>query len=534
MIQNRFNAVSDDFVETEGAQSRIAQWAKIDDDLPELITLKGGAKLDPRPMKWSFMVNVAHVSMNFESLPVQVSPLVLSLKRVLINALEENSPKYAANLFEAFRHFAVVLVEISREPISEITEWHVSNYIGKYALEDKLGRVGQLSALIGRWSDLQYCGLSEQAVRLLAKTKKKGNVKGEAVRTLDPVKGPLTDYELQQLISALNSAFASKQIDEQFFHLTWLAIHTGQRVSQYCALKVKDLARKVDEFGDVSYEISIPKAKQRGEVIRDSFLTRRLIVQFGESLWNYAQNVMFDFPKLKGDAPLFPSQIEHRSGFQIDEQYECHWNSTELSNRFQGALSAIAPVSPRTMEPMHMVIGRFRDTLGTRAAQEGFGELVIAEILGHSDTQNVGAYVAVIPEIAGRLDKLLGEDLAPIAKVFMGKVLLDPEDATRADDPSSTIKDYRHSKKGFGSCGNKYDCNFRAPIACYTCLSFEAWLDGPHEKLLDHLEKERERLFVTSGPRVAAVNDLTIDAIRAVIRECNRIKAEMGEEALHV
>lgn len=529
MSQSEFEFLDTASEEAASARHRQVAWAKLEEELPAVITLKSKARFDPRPMKWFFVDGVSQISMNFETLPPNLLPLVLSLKRVLIHVLEENSPSYARNLFRSFRQLALTIAETATEPVFVITEWHISSFIGKYGLKDEQGSASQLGALIGKWSKLQYEGVSTDAARLLANTKKKGNSKGKSVRTLDPVDGPFTEYELQQIVSALNNAYASSLIEEQYFFLTWLAILTGQRISQYCALKVKDLVRHVDEFGDISYELSIPKAKQRGEVIRDSFLVRGLVIQFGEALWNYAQGVKAMF-YLDGEAPLFSSDVKHRPGYQIGTGFECHWNSTELAAYFSAAVSAIAPVSPRTMEPMGLAVGRFRDTLGTRAAQEGFGELVIAEILGHSDTQNIKAYVAVIPEITSRLDKLLGGDLAPIANAFMGRVLPKHEDATRADDPSSTIKDYRHSKEGFGSCGSKYDCKFRAPIACYTCFSFEAWLDGPHEKLLEHLEKERERLFVTSGPRVAAVNDLTIAAMRSVIRECNRMKSEMSKE----
>lgn len=521
------DAMSD---EANAARLRLDAWAELGEELPAVITLRSKAQFDPRPMSWSFVDGVTYVVMNFASLPQPVAPLVLPLKRILIDALERNSPAYAQNLFRIFHRLASIIAETAAEPVSEITEWHISCFISRHGLKDELGLASQLGALVGRWSKLKYRGMSEGAARLLANTKKKGNTKGKAVRTLDPISGPFTDYELQQIVNALNNAYASNQIDEQFFFLTWLAILTGQRISQYCALKVKDLARQIDEFGDTSYVISIPKAKQRDEVIRESFLVRPLLLQFGEALWNYAKSVETKLG-LEGETPLFPSSNGHLANHQIANGFAGHWASQTLAIAFLEALSAIAPVSPRTMAPMGLALGRFRDTLGTRAAQEGFGELIIAEILGHSDTQNIKAYIAVIPEIASRMDKLLGSDLAPIADAFMGRVLPQHTDATRAGDPSSTIKDYRHSNKGVGSCGSKYDCTFRAPIACYTCFSFEAWLDGPHEELLDHLEKERQRLFVTSGPRVAAVNDLTIVAMRAVIRECNRMMAEKRGDA---
>jgi hypothetical protein len=78
------------------------------------------------------------------------------------------------------------------------------------------------------------------------------------------------------------------------------------------------------------------------------------------------------------------------------------------------------------------------------------------------------------------------------------------------------------------SCGTTYDCQFNAPIACYTCRNFEAWIDAPHEKLLEHLLAKRERLLKTSGQRVASINDRTIVAIQAVMDECERIRDEEG------
>lgn len=528
MIQNNLE-FDDELPRVSSSLQEKDDWKDVSEELPPILILRSGGRINPRDIHWSFIDGVTPVSINFASLPFQVEPLIINLKRVLIDALERNSPSYAINLFRSFARLASLIAEVTKDPIHEISQWHISNFIGKYSLNDPLGRVGQLSALITRWSKMDYPGVTEDAVKLLSKVKKKGNVKGEAVRTLDPVDGPFTEYELQQLISELNNAYATRQLEEQFYYLVWLAILTGQRVSQYCALKVKDLIRTVDDQGDVGYEILIPKAKQRDEVIRDSFLSRPLTIQFGEKLWSYSQRVISQNPTLKSEAALFPSPVEYRVREQLNPQFNGHWNSPDLSRAFREALADIAPISPRTMEPMNLAIGRFRDTLGTRAAQEGFGELVIAEILGHSDTQNVGAYVAVIPEIANRLDEQIGGDLAPIARAFLGAILIRPEDATRAEDPSSTIIDYRHSKGGVGSCGTKYDCKFRAPLACYTCFNFEAWLDGPHEQLLDHLVQDRERLLTTSGPRVAAINDLTISAIRSVIRECNLIKSGISK-----
>ncbi|MCV4600508.1 recombinase, partial [Escherichia coli] len=79
--------------------------------------------------------------------------------------------------------------------------------------------------------------------------------------------------------------------------------------------------------------------------------------------------------------------------------------------------------SERTGELLHINARRFRYTTGTRAAREGFGELVIAELLDHADTQNAGVYIKNIPEHVKKLDEAVGFQLAPYAQAFVGALV---------------------------------------------------------------------------------------------------------------
>ena len=507
----------------KSASTAFAQRSFFDPQLPASIRLRSGTIFRPDHDHWKFRDGIYTVYMNFADLPPQVAPLVPYAKQVLLNFLEINAPTYAVNMFRSFWRLADVIALTAQEEVQEVKQAHILNFVAKH--KARLGIDGHLSALITRWGELGMPGVSADAVELLASMRKKGNRKGHAVETLDPVEGPFTELEIQQLTQALNLAYAEGDLDPPFYFLTWLAILTGQRVSQYCALKVQDLKTTTGPDGNVTYEISIPKAKQRGAVVRNTFHVRPLLRQFGEQFWAYAKSVEEQFPELGRAAPMFPATVKTHVE-QLDDGFEGHWTSTALAAAFRSALGQIAPISLRTSEPMHMAMGRFRDTLGTRMAQEGFGELVIAEILGHVDTQNVKCYVAVIPEIAERLDKSLARDLAPIANAFVGKILLKAEDATRFGDSSSQIIDYKNSGKPVGDCGTDYNCQLHAPIACYTCPKFEAWLDAPHAALYEQLEKERNEMMEISGQRLAGVNDLTMIAIKIVIDECARIKAD--------
>lgn len=498
------------------------------DDLPEVVTLRSGTRFSPRGDYWRFIDGVRAIYIDFDRLPSQVAALKPSLKRVLIDILQRNAPVYASNMFYNFRRLAGVMAERG-ESIEQIETTHLLNFIAKLGAGDKLGLEAQLSSLLSRWHALGLQGVSDEAVRFLKSRRKKGNTKGEAVVTLDPVHGPLSDFEFEELMSAVTQAYADNLISEKLFLLVWLIAVTGQRVCQYCSLKVKDVQRVETEFR-TEYSVYIPRAKQRDALLRDDFLRRPLPEQIGKALWEYAQDVARSYSAMGEEAPLFPTTSARKKLMRIDEGFHLHPDTLEMTDYVQRGLSHIAPISPRTGEPVHIAIGRFRKTIGTRAAQEGYGELVIAEMLGHVDTQNVKCYVAVIPEIAQRLDKQLAKELAPISNAFKGRVLLDKGAASRAGDPTSDIVDYANAGKPVGSCGTKYDCQFNAPIACYTCHNFEAWVDAPHEALLEHLLATRERLFAASGPRVASINDRTILAIQSVVDACRRIRQKQAQK----
>src|SRR5690606_3915261 len=69
-----------------------------------------------------------------------------------------------------------------------------------------------------------------------------------------------------------------------------------------------------------------------------------------------------------------------------------HIAAHEVTDTLRFIVQAADIKSERTGEVLEINARRFRYTTGTRAAREGFGELVIAELLDHRDTQNAGIY----------------------------------------------------------------------------------------------------------------------------------------------
>ena len=178
------------------------------EDLPKFIKLRSGGVFELTGDYWRFQDGVHRLYFDFEKLPEQVRPLIFNLKRVVINVLEDLSPWTAYGMLNIFSHLASVVKEGEEGRVSVIEVRHILNYISKYSPGDTLGMESRLGTLISKWTKLGLAGFSAEAVNLIKSRRKPGSVKGESVRTMDPVKGPFIDLELQEFITALNDAYA--------------------------------------------------------------------------------------------------------------------------------------------------------------------------------------------------------------------------------------------------------------------------------------------------------------------------------------
>lgn len=486
--------------------------------LGETTTLSG-VPFNPTSDHWKYRDGLHNVSLNFRDLPGFSRKLQDAAKRSLAWYAENRSPDHLDNLFRRLQHFARWLESIGKK-VDLITDVHFINYRSSLSPSTQW-YVGTLSGLFKKWDHLGYAGVDVALVSLLAQLKLKGNSKGTAVLTMDPKMGPLTHIESEAVQNALNDSFSCGDVEEWEFVLCWLYILLGQRNKQYAALKVCDVRVVTDKEGLKAYSLMMPRAKQRGRDIREQLKERRLVEQFGIALDSYAQRVRIEFAGSITDplqAPLFPAN-RVRSGAG---KYELHHTADDLGNQLKRVLSSLSVVSERTGHRIHIASTRFRRTIGTRAAEEGYGPLVIAEMLDHSDTQNVGFYSANSPAIIERIDRAIALQMAPLAQAFAGTLA----EGSAADTRTNRIIDLRIDRSGqaMGMCGQHGFCGFAAPIACYTCKSFEAWIDGPHEAVLDHLLARREMLLKTSDERMAAINDRTILAVAAVVQKCADIQ----------
>ncbi|GAB1614858.1 site-specific integrase [Pseudomonas sp. NGC7] len=492
--------------------------------LPATVRTLSGAVFDPSANRWTFHDGLQPISVNFGRLSgCATDELIAAAKFPLIWYAENAQAVTIVNLFDNLRRLLESVSAAQGQPVGVIDAPLLASFRASLTWETEW-RLGSLSAFFKKWDSLGVPGLTKAAIRLLKSLRLKGNPKGTSVLTMDPLKGPLTDIERSATQAALNDAFAAKTIELDDFLLAWLCLQLGQRNIQYAMLKVGDVREIVKADGAIEYVLRVPRVKQgRAGARREHFKDRLIIPSIGKMLKRYADSVYDRFGregKFSGalsQVPLFPQRMPTK---KIRPGFHHHTSPEEIGNRIKSVFKALRVYSERTGEPIKITSKRLRHTVATSAAREGHGELIIAELLDHTDTQNVGIYVKSTPEIIERIDRAVALRMAPLAHAFAGVVIISESAAIRGHDPTSRIVDPRFGEamKPMGNCGRDGPCGFMAPIACYTCRSFQAWVDGPHDALLEYLLLERERLSAEADGRIAAVNDRTILAVAEVVQ----------------
>lgn len=404
--------------------------------------------------------------------------------------------------------------------------------------------LGALRGFLYEWRNLGYYGISDDVVDLLQSWTLRGNIKGDAVKRLDPKEGPLTDNEQLAFNEGAVLAFEKGKISLAELSFALLASHTGRRPKQVVHTKNCDLDdTKKNKKGETMYLINIPRAKQRGETFRESHKTFAMTRELWVVLEAQRKNCIASVENVLGyelqdvdrhDLPIFPDLDSFRGITSVTELRSLlatdylHLKSGVVTDTLQKIVTAAAIYSERTGDLLNIFATRFRYTMGTRAAREGFGLMVIAELLDQSDTQNVGVYTKNLPDHARALNKAMALQLAPYAQAFQG-VLVDREEfAERGRDLTSRIK-YRGNNTA--TCGQYGFCGANAPIPCYTCMHFQPWLEGPHEEVLVDLLAEREEVEkITGDSTMAAINDRTILAVVNVIQRCDARRNELAQK----
>lgn len=485
---------------------------------------KDGYEVEVYSSKWRLSKDIR---IHLGSLPAWLNDdLKRTFKQVLAIYGETCSAQYTMLLYHRFKSYFEATHSLAlfspesmisyRSQIAD-TEWELS----------------PMRAFIRTWVSLGYPGASADTLKMMEGWRIKGSEKGYAVQSMCPENGPLTDIEMEAIVSGVLDSYAIGKLDLRATCFAMILAMTGRRPSQIAALKIKDLMSVGQR-----YFINFPRGKQKHEGWRQSFSKFEVV----EDLWTllheqagYVKSTFSDLcswsnqQNLVPELPLFPA-IKH---YDVNKDLEAqlagdflHARVSEIGYSMSSVKEVIAVTSHRTGAYTNINPYRFRYTLGTNLAREGRGEYIIAQALDHSDIQNAGVYVRNIPEIVERIDKAVALQLAPLAQAFQGVLVVDETKARRGGDRSSRICS---AGGNVGSCGSYGFCGALAPVACYTCSHFQPWLDGPHEAVLDQLILERDGVYEDTGDlKIASVNDRLILAVSDVVTRCNAMKSDLA------
>lgn len=402
----------------------------------------------------------------------------------------------------------------------------------KSAIGDNQEPLQVLRPFFRRWHVFGFPGVTKEVVMMLDGWRLRGREKGQAIKSMDPEKGALSDFEFAEFNDRLVFGYESCTIDLYDLCVCLILACTGRRPTQLTHLKCGDLISVPTVDGGEDYFLHIPRAKQEGGSFRDEFKTYQLTRAMWELLESHKQKVWRRFEdagftltaEQQKMLPLFPTKRKLPVATN-DELIAAlpkdilHVRTKVFTDTLTSTVESIGVVSERTNDALHIFAKRFRYTLGTRAAREGVSKYVIAELLDHSDIQHVDVYTENAPEHLKKIDEALGFQLAVYAQAFSGTLVDSELDALRGSDPSSRVK---HKKCAVGTCGNSSYCGMNVPRPCYTCVNFQPWLDGPHDELYIELIEERDEILAETGDLViAAVLDRTIVAVAEVIRKCD-------------
>lgn len=509
--------------EAQQIQSNLARWHKS----------KSGYQFDFHANEWRLDGTTV---IYFRRLTAIDSATKEGFRRALCRYAEELSAMHTFNMFNRFNSCIKAIGD------EKLTLQGITNYRASFDAQNEY-KLGALKGFLLAWREWGFKGVDEDVARHLDEMIFKGNPKGNAVKGACPYSGPLTDNELGALIDWASNAFITGTLNiKEYAYFMTLAL-TGRRSVQIRSLRSHDLVVREDSKGN-DYVINCPRAKQRGTGFREQFIPLPinedlyLILhnQRNKSIQLIEQRLGEKLsPKLLEEVPIFLEELRVEELLGVgdlknkleDTPDYLHMTGESALELLRGVSVKNTACSERTGDYINFTASRFRYTKGTNLARRGISGVALAAALDHSDTQNIGVYVENTEETAKQIDEVMASILAPLAQAFAGKLVASERDALRANDPHSRVKNSK--SKNLGNCGTYAFCasGYRA---CYTCTSFQPWLEAPHEEVLEEVMAERRRQEEASvSANVIQSTDRLLLSVQQVIFMCEE---EKGKEPL--
>jgi integrase len=309
--------------------------------------------------------------------------------------------------------------------------------------------------------------------------------KGKDVIIELPNRGPLTVKELKLFKAALFRLDTNKLSLQPLQGLVGLRL--GQILGARDIQAIKLQFKHFKKSSDGTYYLEVPRAKQRGHK-NNNATKRRPITNSLEKL----------LKQLKKKYEIHTNESVTDDWFVI-----CNFGG---NSRFNGDnLPTGVRVTPEVYRKRRLSIlevldlgftvtnRRLRKTFCTQLIAKGAPLKVVAELMDHSDLQQLEVYYRHTHHIAKKLDDVLKQQAADVLDAFAGKVIKHGEGSQQGQDIFATVG--QQQLHLIGSCGSKTPCSLNPPLSCYGCSSLEAFDDADHELVVKTFVRESKKVF---------------------------------------
>lgn len=309
--------------------------------------------------------------------------------------------------------------------------------------------------------------------------------KGKDVIIDIPNRGPLTLRELKDFKKAITKLDLPTLSSLQLQGLIGLKIGQviGARDIQVIKLQFKHLKQSMDG----TYYLEVPRAKQRGRqnnaVLKKRPITKSLAMLIIQLKGKYAALTGNEIPEdwfivcnhlpkpvIDGETPP--------TGIRV------------TSERYRARVKSILELLGLNFLVTNR---RLRKTFCTQLIAKGTTLKVVAELMDHSDLQQLEVYYRHTHHVAKKLNDVLMREADDIIDAFAGKIVTKEEVSQKGQEI------FAHSEgQGLhliGSCGSGTPCALNPPLSCYGCSSLEAFEDADHKAVVETFVSESKRVF---------------------------------------
>lgn len=446
------------------------------------------------PHRWTIATSSGIEQLPWEAIDSAGELLSSLCREYTRNRLLHESPIEARNVHGELRSFARFYQTTPGAAIHVV----VLGYLTYLTSEGVRWRWARIRAFYRFFAERRHPAFDQKALIEINRVVVGGNPKGVAVRTGDPIKGPMSNEESALWRDAILSDDddSYEAIRERVVAI--LITILGIRPTSIIHLMEGDFVQNVTVNDvPVTFALDISRAKKR---VAPGTLQRRIPIH--PQLASMIQRLIalnrrrHPEPQSEEERPLL-YVTEPNPDFDVLGWRE---SSRGVGAILQRAVQRYGVVSPRTQHPLVVFPTRLRRTAATALAREGRSTEQIAAFLDHEDLQHASVYTDAARGVIEHLDAALADTFTPFINAFKGAIPK-PSAQRRRKKTVSYVTDAGRLHV-LGECGQeRAPCRLHAPYTCYSCELYEPFSDADHAALQRDLFTRRARL--AKSPRLA-------------------------------